>query len=46
VWQDPPVFLKATIFHFIAVQCQMGAIPYRDIFDINMPLIYYIHAAV
>src|SRR5262245_63809147 len=23
----------------------MGAVPYRDIFDINMPLIYYIHAA-
>jgi hypothetical protein len=36
----------ATIFHFIAGQVQMGAVPYRDIFDINMPLIYYIHAAV
>jgi hypothetical protein len=36
----------ATIFHFIAGQFQMGAVPYRDIFDINMPLIYYIHAAV
>jgi hypothetical protein len=36
----------ATIFHFIASQFQMGAVPYRDIFDINMPLIYYIHAAV
>jgi hypothetical protein len=23
----------------------MGAIQYRDIFDINMPLIYFVHAA-
>src|SRR5262249_44599117 len=30
----------------IAVQMQMGALPYRDIFDVNMPLIYLIHAAV
>ena len=36
----------AAIFHFIAVQMQMGAVPYRDIVDINMPLIYLIHAAV
>src|SRR5262245_64766056 len=25
---------------------RMGAIPYRDIYDINMPLIYFIHLAV
>jgi hypothetical protein len=43
---DWPLVGDATIFHFIAVQFQMGAVPYRDIFDINMPLIYYIHAAV
>jgi hypothetical protein len=43
---DWPLVIDATIFHFIAVQLQMGAVPYRDIFDINMPLIYYIHAAV
>ena len=36
----------AAIFHFIALQMQMGAVPYRDIVDINMPLIYLIHAAV
>ena len=36
----------AAIFHFIAVQMQMGAVPYRDIVDINMPLIYLIHAAI
>jgi Dolichyl-phosphate-mannose-protein mannosyltransferase len=43
---DWPLVGDATIFHFIAGQVQMGAVPYRDIFDINMPLIYYIHAAV
>ena len=43
---DWPLVGDATIFHFIASQFQMGAVPYRDIFDINMPLIYYIHAAV
>ena len=38
----------AAIFHFIAVQMQMGAVPYRDIGerDVNMPLIYLIHAAI
>jgi hypothetical protein len=36
----------ATIFHFIAGQMKMGAVPYRDIADINMPLTYDIHAAV
>ena len=43
---DWPLVGDATIFHFIAGQFQMGAVPYRDIFDINMPLIYYIHALV
>jgi hypothetical protein len=43
---DWPLVGDATIFHFIAGQFQMDAIPYRDIFDINMPLIYYIHAAL
>jgi len=41
-----PVVGDAAIFHFIAGQMQMGAAPYRDIIDINMPLIYFIHAAV
>ena len=43
---DWPLVGDATVFHFIASQFQMGAVPYRDIFDVNMPLIYYIHAAV
>ena len=43
---DWPVVGDATIFHFIAGQMKMGAVPYRDIIDINMPLTYDIHAAV
>ena len=43
---DWPLVGDATIFHFIAGQFQMGAILYRDIFDINMPLIYFVHAAI
>jgi len=36
----------ASILHFIAAQIKMGAVPYRDIADVNMPLTYGIHAAV
>ena len=43
---DWPLVGDAAIFHFIAGQMQMGAVPYRDIVDINMPLIYFIHLAV
>ncbi|HEY7665944.1 MAG TPA: hypothetical protein VH934_22730 [Xanthobacteraceae bacterium] len=44
--RDWPLVGDATIFHFIADQMRMGAVPYRDIIDVNMPLIYVIHAAV
>jgi hypothetical protein len=43
---DWPLVGDATIFHFIAGQMAMGAVPYRDIIDVNMPLTYDIHAAV
>jgi hypothetical protein len=43
---DWPLIGDAAIFHFIAEQMRMGAIPYRDIYDVNMPLIYFIHAGV
>ena len=48
VWRSLtwPLIGDATIFHFIAGQMQMGAVPYRDIVDINMPLVYDIHAAI
>jgi hypothetical protein len=42
---DWPLVGDATIFHFIAGQMKMGAVLYRDIADINMPLTYEIHAA-
>ena len=41
-----PLVGDATIFHFVANQFLTGAVPYRDIFDVNMPLIYGIHAAI
>ena len=43
---DWPLVGDPAIFHFIAAQMRMGAVPYRDIVDVNMPLIYFIHAAV
>ena len=44
--RDWPLVGDATVFHFIAGQMRMGAVPYRDIADVNMPLTYAIHAAV
>ncbi len=41
-----PLIGDATIFHFISAQMAMGAVPYRDIADVNMPLVYGIDAAV
>jgi hypothetical protein len=44
--RDWPLVGDATILHFIAAQLKMGAVPYRDIADVNMPLTYGIHAAI
>jgi hypothetical protein len=44
--RDWPLVGDATILHFIAAQIKMGAVPYRDIADVNMPLTYGIHVAV
>jgi hypothetical protein len=41
-----PLTGDAAIFHFMADQFLMGLVPYRDLADINMPLIYGIHAAI
>jgi hypothetical protein len=48
IWRsrDWPLVGDATILHFVAAQLKMGAVPYRDIADVNMPLTYGIHAAV
>jgi hypothetical protein len=44
--RDWPLVGDAAILRFIAVQIKMGAVPYRDIADVNMPLTYGIHVAV
>ena len=44
--RDWPLVGDATILHFIAAQIKMGAVPYRDIADVNMPFTYGIHAAI
>jgi hypothetical protein len=41
-----PLTGDAAIFHFMADQFLMGLVPYRDLADINMPLLYGIHAAI
>jgi len=41
-----PLTGDAAIFHFMANQFLMGLVPYRDLADINMPLIYAVHAAI
>jgi hypothetical protein len=41
-----PLTGDAAIFHFMADQFLMGLVPYRDLADINMPLVYAVHAAV
>jgi len=41
-----PLTGDAAIFHFMADQFVMGLVPYRDLADINMPLLYGIHAAI
>lgn len=41
-----PLLGDATVFHFAAEQFSLGAVPYRDFIDMEMPLIYSIHSAV
>src|SRR5689334_6327947 len=36
----------APFFHFIGAQMLLGEVPYRDLFDINFPLIFVLHTAV
>ena len=43
---DWPLIGDGALFHFIASQIKMGAVPYRDIADMNMPLTYAIHVAI
>ncbi len=41
-----PIVGDAGMFHFAASQFRLGEVPYRDFFDMNMPLIYVIHLAI
>jgi hypothetical protein len=41
-----PLTGDAAIFHFMAGQFLMGLVPYRDLADINMPMVYAVHAAI
>src|SRR5262249_31913626 len=43
---DWPLTGAAAIFYFMSNQFLIGLVPYCDLADINMPLIYGIHAAI
>ncbi len=41
-----PLIHDAPIMHYVAWLMAQGAVPYRDVFDMNMPGVYLIHWAV
>src|SRR2546423_2443578 len=41
-----PLIHDAPIMHYIAWRIGEGAVPYRDLFDMNFPGVYLIHLAV
>jgi hypothetical protein len=41
-----PLVLDGPIMHYIAWRILNGAVPYRDIFDLNMPGAYVLHIAI
>lgn len=41
-----PFILDASFLHYIAWLITQGAVPYRDIFDMNLPGTYIVHAVV
>jgi hypothetical protein len=43
---DWPIAVDGGFFHFLGAQILLGAVPYRDLFDINFPLIFLLHTAV
>ena len=47
-WQsrDWPLVHDAPILHYIAWRISQGAVPYRDLFDMNFPGAYLLHLAV
>ena len=41
-----PLFHDAPLMHYIAWRIGEGAVPYRDLFDMNAPGVYLLHLAV
>jgi dolichyl-phosphate-mannose-protein mannosyltransferase len=41
-----PLIHDAPIMHYIAERISEGAVPYRDLFDMNQPGVYLLHLAV
>jgi hypothetical protein len=44
--RDWPLVHDAPILHYIAWRINQGAVPYRDLFDMNFPGAYLLHLAV
>jgi hypothetical protein len=43
---DWPLVHDAPVMHYVAWRMSEGAVPYRDVFDMNFPGVYLIHLAV
>lgn len=41
-----PLIHDAPLFHYIGWMLAQGAVPYRDVFDVNMPGVYLLHWAL
>jgi hypothetical protein len=41
-----PILTDAGLFHFIGGEMLLGEVPYRDLFDMNMPFTFVLHALV
>src|SRR3972149_6003591 len=41
-----PLIPDAPLFHYIGWLLAEGAVPYRDVFDVNMPGVYLLHWAL
>jgi hypothetical protein len=41
-----PLIHDAPLFHYVGWLLEQGLVPYRDIFDMNLPGVYFLHWAV
>jgi hypothetical protein len=44
--RDWPLIHDAPLMHYVAWLIQRGAVPYRDVFDMNAPGVYLVHLGV